>query len=274
MAQKFPPGMGPRDRRTGSRQTSSEGAKVSVARSAIASAKGSDGYAAAQEAMDRDAPSVRALREQMTDKEIGRIAHLVTGKAPSARTLRRWAQQNRVPHAALADALDRHRIVAANGGVDTVAARLGRSSSAVHKWMLGRQEGFRGDANSVADEIRLHGRMIQGGMMHPDGSMKTPSIVLRAAVEVRMPGKEGYSYTTLPRVINLNSSTVSQTGHSTELAPPQARRLAMALADERTADALVIIEEHASTVMAQFDHYGENQGFHIDDITSWDITWH
>lgn len=193
------------------------------------------------------------------------MAKLVTGRAPSDRTLRRWAQQNRIPNAELAEALERRRFVKANGGTQTLARILGRSPSAVRRWVLGRQRSFRGDANAVATAARIRERMIKAGMMGPDGQMKAPSIHMMASVEVRS-AEHGYSYITSARQINATAET--------PLPQSKAIELAAALVTNQTATVLAIIEEHASTHYASFSDYNEDEGFHLDHIHSWNVDWH
>ncbi|WP_336794313.1 hypothetical protein [Gordonia malaquae] len=245
---------------------SSESGTVGIAQSALVSVLRNEDFVAQQRAFDRGT-TVRDLRTSLSDAEITRIARVVTGRSPSPRTLRRWAQTDRVPNVELAGALERHRFVAANGGVDGIAAMIGRSVSSVRKWMLGRQTSFRGIANDLVAAARIRERMIRGGMMTPGGTLKTPVVELRASVEIRMPGEKGYSYTSKQRAINLRQSD------STEIPPAQAMELAAALVTGRTADALAIISEHASTSYASFAGFSDDLGMHLDSISDWDVTW-
>lgn len=223
---------------------------------------------------------IAELREVLGDTAIMRTARTVTGKSPTAGTIRRWVREDRVPNQALAEALDRHGFVQAQGGVDAVAELLGRSPSSVRKWMNMRQDSFRGDANDklwLAQQRQREARrqryirqaMIKAGVMTPSGQILEPKVHMRATVEILKPGPDGYT-----RTLNRNF-TFDPRDPKSALAPALAEELAVAWALGEVQDVVAILERHMTEEYSDFGegHYTNNEGFHILSVDSMDITW-
>lgn len=284
MPQHRPPG-GRRRRDTMQARTGSD--VVEVAAGAVESMRRSIGRGRgkltdlASGASGAERTFVESIRAELGDKLIARVTRTVSGRAPTVSTIRRWARTNRVPSPAVASALERYRFVATQGGIDAVAQAIGRSPSAVRKWMNGRQGAFRGDAQEILERLlaaerearldeELRRRMIAAGVMHPDGRIKTPTVYVVATVEIRVPGGNGYTYTT-QRTINLDPDSLDKPESGLDEA--EARELAVAVALDRPEDVLSIIERKASLEYAEFDTYDNSTGIHIIDVDQITITW-
>lgn len=219
-------------------------------------------------ALNRGA-TVRDIRSSLGDRDIQRIVEATGKRAPSARTIRRWVQQDRIPDARVAEILERHRFVSETGGVAAVAARVGRSQSSVRKWVNGRQDNFRGSAKDDAARQRIEENMIRAGVMTTTGIIKTVVITFKATVEVRYPGPDGYTYTTKDRQFNFDGAREPES----RLSPADTLELAEAVANNDHARVIAILEAHASTRYAAFEDYDDSSGFHIGSISGLSITW-
>jgi hypothetical protein len=91
-------------------------------------------------------------RKASTPTELGneglRQAAIDAGRTPpSDRTLRRWAQQGRIPHPDVLERAQRRAAIERLGGIDAVAAKIGRPRSAVSRYRSGETNELRADAS-------------------------------------------------------------------------------------------------------------------------------
>lgn len=216
--------------------------------------------------------TVRDLRQMLGDVEIRRIIGRLGHTPPSGATMRRWDRQNRIPRGDIAEVLERHRVVSSMGGIKAAAQALRRSESSVRKWLSGRQQNFRGEAQNVMAEARVRERMVRAGVMTPGGRLKTPVVKFRADTVILMPGPDGYSYN-VNRIFNFDPSLDNHAGRTTGLSADETWALAAAVATDRIADVVAILENHASLEYAQFTDYSAEQGMHFESFDDLDIVW-
>jgi hypothetical protein len=97
-----------------------DGMKVKVAAAAgVASAQESSSGLAGLTAK----VPIKQMRSEIGNDGLRQAAIDAGAKPPSDRTLRRWAQQDRIPHASIAELTQRRAAIARLGGVDEVAKK-------------------------------------------------------------------------------------------------------------------------------------------------------
>ena len=188
--------------------------------------------------------------------------------SPSGRTLRRWAQQNRIPDARTAELAQRRAAIARLGGVNAVAQKIGRSPSSVRKYLSGRTNELRNDAKSKLKAAKATDIMRKAGVLKPDGTPKVATIRVTGRVHVRNGDEVGYDYRT--RTLDFGNSDVP-------FSAEESQALAAALANDDQARVVAILERHATLDYPEnkgFDVYGDQFGFHFDVIDKLDVTWH
>jgi len=244
-----------------------DGMKVTVAAAAAA------GVAKAQESSRGLAGltsrvSVRQIRSEIGNEGLRQAAVDAGRTPPSDRTLRRWAQQGRIPHADVAELAQRRAAIQRLGGVSEVARRIGRSPSSVRKYMSGKTNELRNDARSKLKEVKAKEVMRRAGVLRPDGSPKVATIRVTGRVHVRNGDEAGYDYRT--RTLDFGNSDIPFSAEESEA-------LAAALADDDQARVVAILERHATLDYPEnkgFDVYNDQFGFHFDAIDRIDVTWH
>ena len=244
-----------------------DGMKVKVAAAAAA------GVAKAQESSSGLAGltakvPIKQMRSEIGNDGLRQAAIDAGAKPPSDRTLRRWAQQDRIPHASIAELAQRRAAIARLGGVNEVAKKIGRSPSSVRKYMSGKTNELRNDAKSKLKAAKAQVTMHQAGVLKPDGTPKIATIRVTGRVHVRNGDEAGYDFRT--RTLDFGNSDVP-------FSAEESQALAMALANDDQARVVAILERHATLDYPEskgFDVYGDQFGFHFDAIDKLDVTWH
>ena len=212
--------------------------------------------------------SVKQLRSEIGNDGLRQAAIDAGRTPPSDRTLRRWAQQGRIPHAEIAELAQRRAAIGRLGGVNAVAQKIGRSPSSVRKYMSGKTNELRNDAKSKLKDEKAKDTMRKAGVLKPDGTPKVATIRVTGRVHVRNGDETGYDYRT--RTLDFGNS-------DTPFSAEESRALAAALANDDQARVVAILERHATLDYPEnkgFDVYGDQFGFHFDAIDKLDVTWH
>ena len=257
----------PRSKSVPQKTTGLDGMKVTVAAAAAA------GIAKSQETSSGLAGltakvSVKQLRVEIGNDGLRQAAIDAGRTPPSDRTLRRWAQQDRIPNPAITELAQRRAAIERLGGVNAVAKKIGRSPSSVRKYMSGKTNELRNDAESKLKAAKAKDTMQKAGVLKPDGTPKVATIRITGRVHVRNGVEAGYDYRT--RTLDFGNSDVP-------FSAEESRELAAALANDDQARVVAILERHATLDYPEnkgFDVYGDQFGFHFDAIDKLDVTWH
>lgn len=256
----------PRSKSVPQRTVGLDGLRVSVSAAAVAgvaeSQATSSGLAGLTATM-----SVKELRREIGDDGLRRAVLDAGGTPPSDRTLRRWAQHDRIPHAGVVELAQRRAAVERLGGVAAVAQQIGRSPSSVRKYLAGKTNELRNDARSKFKAAKAKDTMDKVGILKPDGSSKIATIRVTGRVHVRNGDEAGYDYRT--RTLDFGNSDVP-------FSADESRELAVALANDDQARVVALLERHATLDYPEnkgFDVYGDQFGFHFDAIERLDVTW-
>ncbi|MCK8675309.1 hypothetical protein ACWDUD_28830 [Rhodococcus sp. NPDC003382] len=256
----------PRSKSVPQKTTGLDGMRVTVAAAAA------EGIAKAQETSRGLAGltarvSVRQLRSEIGNDGLRQAAIDAGRTPPSDRTLRRWGQQGRIPHAEVAELAQRRAAIARLGGVNAVAQQIGRNPSSVRKYMSGKTNELRNDAKSKLKAAKADNTMRKAGVLRPDGTPKVATIRVTGRVHVRNGDEVGYDYRT--RTLDFGNSDVP-------FSAEESREIAAALANDDQARVVAILERHATLDYPEnkgFDVYGDQFGFHFDAIDKLDVTW-
>ncbi|NKT14143.1 hypothetical protein GS979_06705 [Rhodococcus hoagii] len=243
-----------------------DGMKVKVAGAAV------DGVAKSQQTSSGLAGLTAKVSVRQVRSEIGnaglRQAAIDAGRTPpSDRTLRRWTQQGRIPHAETAELAQRRAAIERLGGVKAVAKKIGRDPSSVRKYQSGQTNELRNDAKSKLKAAKAKDTMQKAGVLKPDGTAKRAVIQVTGRVHVRSGDEAGYDYRT--RTLDFANSDIP---FSTD----ESRELAAALANDDQARVVAILERHATMDYPEnkgFDRYNDQFGFHFDAIDNIQIDW-
>lgn len=257
----------PRSKSVPQKTTGLDGMKVTV------SAAAADGIAKSQEtsiglAGLTSKVSVKQLRSEISNDGLRQAAIDAGRTPPSDRTLRRWAQQGRIPNAEIAELAQRRAAIERLGGVNEVAKKIGRSPSSVRKYMSGKTNELRNDAKTKLKAAKATDTMQKAGVLEPDGTPKVATIRVTGRVHVRNGDEAGYDYRT--RTLDFGNSDVP-------FSAEESQALAAALANDDQARVVAILERHATLDYPEnkgFDVYGDQFGFHFDAIDKLDVTWH
>ncbi|WP_458682516.1 hypothetical protein [Prescottella equi] len=244
-----------------------DGMKVNVAEAAV------DGVAKSQQTSSglvglTAKVSVRQVRSEIGNDGLRQAAIDAGRKPPSDRTLRRWAQQGRIPNAETAELAQRRAAIERLGGVKAVAKKIGRDPSSVRKYLSGKTNELRNDAKSKLKAAKAKDTMQKAGVLKPDGTAKRAIIQVTGRVHVRSGDEIGYDYRT--RTLDFANS-------DTPFSAAESQELAAALANDDQARVVAILERHATIDYPEnkgFDQYGDQFGFHFDAIDNLDVTWH
>ncbi|MFF0818058.1 hypothetical protein ACFYVR_23270 [Rhodococcus sp. NPDC003318] len=257
----------PRSKTAPVKATGLDGMHVTVAAAAV------DGVARSQETSRGLAGltskvSVRQIRTEIGNTGLRQAAVDAGRTPPSDRTLRRWAQQDRIPNPEIAELAQRRAAIERLGGVNTVAKRIGRSPSTVRKYRSGQTNDLRNDAKSKLKAAKATDTMRKAGVLRPDGTPKQAVIRVTGRVHVRNGDEVGYDYRT--RTLDFANSDVP-------FSADESRELATALANDDQARVVAILERHATIDYPEnkgFDRYTDQFGFHFDAIDNIHIDWH
>ncbi|WP_342661383.1 hypothetical protein Rruber_05143 (plasmid) [Rhodococcus ruber] len=211
--------------------------------------------------------SVRQLRTEIGREGLRQAALDAGRRAPSDRTLRRWVQQGRIPHADVNELAQRRAAIERLGGVAAVAQRIGRTPSAVSRYRSGKTNELRNDAASKLRDVKAQDTMQRAGVLRPDGTPKRATIRVKGRVGVRNGSEAGYDFRT--RTLDFANSDVPFTVEESEA-------LAAALANDDHGRVVAILERHATLEYPEnkgFDVYSDEFGFHFEAIENIQIDW-
>ena len=82
-------------------------------------------------------------------------------------------QQGRIPHADVVRHAQRGAAIERMGGVDVVAARIGRSRSAASRYRSGETNELGAEASKKLENVTAQDIMKRAGVLRPDGTPKT-----------------------------------------------------------------------------------------------------
>jgi hypothetical protein len=257
----------PRTRATTQKSTDLEGLPVHVALGAaraVAAAKrrGVPGLRAPEQV------SVRRARAEIGIDGIRRAAHDAGRTPPSARTVRRWVKEDRIPSREVADLVQRRALIERHGGVEAFAALVGRSRSSVLRYQSGKTRNLRGQGRKKLDLTRAQDAAKRAGMLNADGSARVARIRMRAGVSVTSGVGFEYDYRARKH-LDFGTSRIP-------FSDQESRELALALAADDDGRVVAILEQHATLNWSDtdpFDEYGEDMGFKFDDIESLEVEW-
>ncbi|MDH6285032.1 hypothetical protein [Prescottella agglutinans] len=211
--------------------------------------------------------SVKQIRTEIGNAGLRQAAIDAGRKPPSDRTLRRWAQQDRIPNAEIAELAQRRGAIGRLGGVKAVAKKIGRDPSSVRKYQSGQTNELRNDAKSKLKAVKAKDTMQKAGVLKPDGTAKRAVIRVTGRVHVRSGDEAGYDYRT--RTLDFANS-------DTPFTAAESQELAAALANDDQARVVAILERHATIDYPEnkgFDRYNDQFGFHFDAIDNIQIDW-
>jgi hypothetical protein len=244
-----------------------DGMKVTVADAAVAgvakSQQTSRGLAGLTSTV-----SIRQIRTEIGNDGLRQAAIDAGRTPPSDRTLRRWAQQNRIPHPDITELAQRRAAIGRLGGVNAVAKQIGRDPSSVRKYQSGQTNELRNDAKSKLNAVKAKETMRKAGVLNPDGTAKRAVIRVTGRVHVRSGDEAGYDYRT--RTLDFANSDNPFTAEESE-------QLAAALANDDQPRVVAILERHATLDYPEnkgFDHYNDQFGFHFDAIDNIQVDWY
>ncbi|MFZ2173937.1 MAG: hypothetical protein WAW17_07870 [Rhodococcus sp. (in: high G+C Gram-positive bacteria)] len=208
---------------------------------------------------------IREVRAELGNEGLRQAAIDAGRRPPSDRTLRRWGQQGRIPHADVAELAQRRAAVERMGGVKAVAEATGRTVSSIYKWQRGETQNLTGSAKWKLLDARTQDALKRAGALDSKGQLKTAVVTLTASVEIRYDSERGYDYRD-KKVFRFDESTAPLSHEDTYT-------LARAIAIGDNATAVALIEEHASLNYAAFDVFSDAHGFHIDQVHDLHIRW-
>ena len=147
----------PRTKKPAQQAVGLDGLKVSVANAATSGVEKSKQVKSGGLAGLTSKVSVKQLRKELGNEGLRQAAIDAGRTPPSARTLRRWAQQGRIPHPDVLERAQRRAAIERLGGVDAVAAKIGRSRSAVSRYRSGETNELRADASKKLRNVKARG---------------------------------------------------------------------------------------------------------------------
>jgi DNA-binding transcriptional regulator YdaS (Cro superfamily) len=210
--------------------------------------------------------SIRELRNQIGAAGLRQAAIDAGRRPPSDRTLRRWVHDGRIPHASVASNAQRRAAIDRLGGVQAVAAIVGRSPSSVSRWQAGKTNQLRGAANRKLADARVTETLARAGIIDRAGHQRRAKVVVQATVHARSGDAAGYDYR--------QKKVMSFDGVGGDLLnETDSRMLADAIARGDHAAAVAVLERHASLNYANFDAFSDIDGMHFDSIESITLEW-
>lgn len=215
--------------------------------------------------------TIAELRAQIGDEGLRQAAVDAGRRAPSVRTLQRWAKDNRIPHDSVMEVAQRRAAVDRLGGVTAVARMLGRSASSVYRWQSGKTQHLRGPAGVKMADARTLDSLQRARAFDRDGKLRPADVTVVATTEVRYDGHYGYEHRSR-KVFRFAQDTAPMT-------EPDLWQLAHALAKGAFGEAVGVVERHASTMYPDnqaaggLSKYDNGNGFHFEEVHDIDIHW-
>lgn len=204
--------------------------------------------------------SVRAQIKRLGRDEVRKAAEAVGRKPPSDRTLRRWAKNNRIPHPELRELVRRADQVQRAGGDEAAAQKWGRSVRTIRSWKSNPNHSLRDDAQDKVAETDLATRRSAAGIPNVNGRITKPATVTVSG-DVWVKGTS--SSPTYEAHRNVDKTLDLET----------TERVVEARERGDEAAALAAIEEFLSTNHAVCDGYGDEFGWHWENLDSFEIRW-
>lgn len=206
--------------------------------------------------------TVRAQIKRLGKDEIRKAAASVGGEEgwPSDRTLRRWAKNNRIPNGDLAELVTRADKVQRAGGDEAAAKKWGRSVRTVRAWKTTPDRELRDDAQEKVEETDLATRRSAAGIPNVNGRIsKAATVTVSGDVWVK----------------GTSSSPTYEAHRNVEKTLDMETTERVVEARERgdEAAALAAIEEFLSQNHAACEGYGDEFGWHWDNLDSFEIRW-
>lgn len=217
---------------------------------------------------------IRAVRDSIGVEGIRQAAIDAGRRPPSDRTVRRWIAANRIPHAGVADRVQRRSLVERQGGVKALAAKVGLSPSAISRYQQGQTGRFRQQRHRrAADEVRVADALTRAGLADSRGNLvKDPHISVEAHFEYRNNGNTSSDYRTTRTFLIPDGP-----GAGIAIAPLDsldAKDFAVAVARDDHAAAIAVIERHLTmNYAATFLDYDNGTGFHMEYVSDFTVDW-
>lgn len=204
--------------------------------------------------------TVRAQIQRVGRDEVRRLARAAGRKPPADRTLRRWAKNDRIPNDGLGQLVRRADQVQRAGGEDAAARTWGRTVRTVRAWKTDPDRDLRDDAQDKVDQSDLATRRTAAGIPNVNGQINRPATV-RVSGDVWVKGTSSSPTYEAHRNVDktLDMDTTQRVVEARERG------------DEATA--LASIEEFLSQNHAACEGYGDEFGWHWDNLDSFDLRW-
>lgn len=204
--------------------------------------------------------SVTAMIQRIGVDEVRRIAADL-GMARSARSVRRWRYEGRVPHSVIAELVKRVDQIERLGGPDRAADELGAPPEAIQQWLS--------DPNAELPEPA-----VEAVVGHDRAESRT-----RAGIPVDRTGRP----TRRPRLVasgyaNVKGDTSSEDDErdrSIDITIDEdlADRILSATEEGDLDGALEAAEEFLSTNHASASGYGDDYGWHFESLDAFELKW-
>ncbi len=204
--------------------------------------------------------TVRAQIKRVGRDEIRKAAESIGRKPPSDRTLRRWSKNDRIPHDELGELVTRADQVQRAGGEEAAAQKWGRTARTVRAWKTNPNRDMRDDAQDKVEETDLADRRSAAGIPNVNGRISKPATV-NVSGDVWVKGTS--SSPTYEAHRNVDKTLDMET----------TERVVEAREQGDEAAALAAIEEYLSQNHAACEGYGDEFGWHMDNIDNFDVRW-
>jgi hypothetical protein len=209
-----------------------------------------------------DHVSTKAQLDRLGKDKVRELAEALGRQPPSDRTIRRWKQHGRIPHADVAKAVERADTVGRLGGAKQAAQQVGRSPKTMDQWAKSPNREMRPDAADKLTQAATAERRAAAGIpVTDDGEVSEPGY-LYAEGDVEVKGSS--TSATYERERNL---------HSIRLDLDTTRALVEAREQGDNDAALAAVEEYLSTNYAKCDGYGDDFGWHFTALKSFEVHW-
>ncbi|MFI5782611.1 hypothetical protein [Nocardia sp. NPDC051570] len=207
--------------------------------------------------------TVGELREQIGAAGLRQAAIDAGRTPPSDRTIRRWIQQDRIPHDVVAELAQRRGLVTRFGGIKGGAAAMGVSDKTVSRYQTGKSASLRPTTERGLSEARATDALARADLAdrRTGALQRRPAVTVTAAFQYRNSGTTSSDYR-------------ASRSFEIQLDEPVASDFAAAVAREDHAAAVAILERHLTleyaTTFADFD---DDTGFHMESVLDFDVDW-
>ena len=184
-------------------------------------------------------------------------------RPPSARTIRRWVKNNRIPHPDIAELVQRRGLVHRYGGVKAAADAIGVSESTVSRFQRGETKTLRPTTERGVQEASATDALTRKGVAERDGTLhRRPVVTVKAEYQYRNHGNTSDDYRAYRTFeIDLGEGVTSAD-------------FAMAAARSDHAAQIAILERHLTMDYATtFDRFDDDSGFHMNSVLDFEVDW-